>query len=119
MARVLIVDDETDVLETLSVLLRSEGHEVVAVSEGLEAMKKVRSMEHFDLLVSDIRMAPIDGLELLEYARKDRPALAIVVISAYLDDEVIRRAEELGCSQFIRKPFKLEDVIFAIHKALR
>ncbi|MGD9874966.1 MAG: response regulator [Kiritimatiellia bacterium] len=118
MAKILIVDDEIDVLETLSVLLRSEGHEVVPVSEGMEAMKKVRSMEHFDLLVSDIRMAPIDGIELLEYAKKDRPAMGIVIISAYLDEETIRRAEELGCTHYIRKPFKLDDVIFAIHKVL-
>lgn len=118
MARILIVDDEVDVLETLSVLLKSEGHEVVAVSDGFEAMKRVQSLERFDLLVSDIRMAPIDGMELLEAAKKDRPTLGLVVVSAYLDEDTIRRAEELGCTHYIRKPFKLDDVVFAIHKVL-
>ncbi|MEA2014410.1 MAG: response regulator [Thermodesulfobacteriota bacterium] len=118
MARILLVDDEEDVLATLRVLIKSEGHKVIAIREGLEALELIRSSEKFDLLVTDLRMAPVDGMELIEMARTERPEMGIVVISAYLDDDTTRKVESLGCRLHIKKPFIIDEVVNAIHDEL-
>ncbi len=118
MARILLVDDEEDVLTTLRVLLKSEGHEIVPVREGLEALELLRSTEVFDLLMSDIRMAPIDGVELLREARVERPNMGIIVVSAYLDDALMGELKELGCYSFVKKPFMIEEVLDSVRDEL-
>lgn len=118
MAKILLVDDDEDVLTTLRVLLKSEGHRVAAVTEGLEAMERLRSLEEIDLLVADLRMAPIDGLELIRVAREARPSLGIVVVSAYLDEKNIQRVKDLGCDRYVRKPFDIDEVLDAVRDVL-
>ncbi len=118
MARILIIDDEKDILETLGVLLKSEGHEIIAVHEGLEAIKRLESLEHFDVMVTDLRMTPVDGLELIALARRERPKMGVVIVSAYLDDDTIRRAADLGCTACVRKPFTLEDILDPIRETV-
>ena len=118
MARILLVDDEPDLLQTLGVLLKTEGHTVVAVRDGYEAMKHLQSVEPFDMMVTDLRMAPVDGLELIEMANRDRPAMDIVVVSAYLSDEMVGRVMALGAAAYVDKPFSLEDIMGAIREVL-
>ncbi|NCC51410.1 MAG: response regulator [Spartobacteria bacterium] len=116
MAKILIVDDDKDLLEMVAVLLRSEGHEVVPVSDGFEAIERIESVEPFDLMLLDLRMAPVDGIEVLETARRERPPLDVIVISAYLDDETLRRITELGVVDHVCKPFSLEDILGPIRE---
>ena len=118
MARILLVDDEGDLLETVGVLLKHEGHELIRTCDGAEALEYLRGLEPIDLLVTDIRMAPINGLQLIEIAHRERPHLHIIVVSAYLDDDTIRRAVELGCSAYIKKPFILRDILDPIREVL-
>ena len=118
MARILLVDDEPDLLQTVGVLLRSEGHSVTAVRDGLEAIKRLQSVEQFDLLLTDLRMAPVDGLELIETANKERPNMDIIVVSAYLDDEMVGQVMALGATAYIDKPFSLEDILGPVREVL-
>ncbi|MBN1268272.1 MAG: response regulator [Kiritimatiellae bacterium] len=111
MSRILLIDDEPELLETVAVLLKSEGYDVVSESEGLEAMNRLQSTEVFDLMVVDLRMAPIDGVELITVARKECPTMDVVVLSAYLDDEMLRKVHSLGVATCIRKPFTIDEVL--------
>ncbi len=118
MARIMIVDDDEDVLVTLRVLLKNEGHSVIPITEGLEAMERLNSLDPIDLMLVDLRMAPVDGLELIEHARKARPNLGIIVVSAYLDDAAVQRILDMGCTAYIRKPFTAEDVLDNVREVL-
>jgi len=118
MARILLVDDEPDLLITVGVLLKSEGHVVTPVKDGLTAMNRLRSTENYDIMLTDIRMAPVDGLELIAMASNERPSMDILVISAYLDDETLGRAMGLGAVGYVDKPFSLEDVLGPVREVV-
>ncbi len=118
MARILLVDDEESVLRTVDMLFRSEGHEVVPIREGQKAIDMIKSEEKFDLLLADIRMEPVDGMQVIKMAHELRPAMPIVVISAYCSEKTVRQAISLGCSAYVKKPFRTEEVLEAARKAL-
>lgn len=119
MAKILLVDDEEPVLRTVGMLFRSEGHEVIPVRESEQAAEILKSSpEKFDVLLTDIRMAPIDGMEIIRLARKVRPDMSIVVISAYCSEKTIKQAMELGCTTYVKKPFRTEEVLNAVRNAL-
>jgi DNA-binding NtrC family response regulator len=118
MARILLVDDEESVLRTVGMLFRSEGHEVVPIREGQKAIDMIKSEEKFDLLLADIRMEPVDGMQVIKMAHELRPGMPIVVISAYCSEKTVRQAISLGCSAYVKKPFKTEEVLEAARKAL-
>lgn len=118
MSRIMIIDDDEDVLTTLRVLLKAEGHTVIPVTEGLEALERLRSLERIDLLLVDLRMAPVDGMELIRVAREVRPDMPILVVSAYLDENTIQRIEEMGCTGYIHKPFTAQKVVDQVQTVL-
>lgn len=118
MARILLVDDEESVLRTIGMLFRSEGHEVIPVREGAKALELLKSEDKFDLLLADIRMEPIDGMQVIQVSHELRPSMPIVVISAYCSEKIIRQAMALGCTSYVKKPFKLEEVLEAVRNAL-
>jgi len=118
MARILLVDDEESVLRTIGMLFRSEGHEVVPIREGQKVIDMIRSNEKFDILLADIRMEPVDGMQVIKIAHELRPEMPIVVISAYCSEKTVRQAISLGCSAYVKKPFKTEEVLEAVRKAL-
>jgi len=118
MARIMLVDDEPDLLKTLGVLLSAEGHEVIALEDGLKAVKRLHSPEEIDLLLTDIRMSPVDGLQLIAVAHNERPTMDIIVVSAYLDDDTVRRATDLGAAACVDKPFSVKDILDPVREML-
>ena len=102
----------------MGMLFRSEGHEVVPIREGQKAIDMIKSEEQFDLLLADIRMEPVDGMQVIKMAHELRPAMPIVVISAYCSEKTVRQAISLGCCAYVKKPFKTEEVLEAARKAL-
>jgi CheY-like chemotaxis protein len=118
MAKILIVDDEEIVLRSISALLVGEGHDAVSklsVPEAYEAMKETE----FDLIITDIRMSPIDGMELMRTVHADKPDLPIIVISAYTAERIKEDSFALGCSVYLSKPFRVQDVLDAVATALK
>ncbi|NCC53304.1 MAG: response regulator [Spartobacteria bacterium] len=116
MARILLVDDEEEMVYNLSALLRHEGYQVEAVCDGLEAMNRLQSTAIYDVLVSDLNMAPVDGMEVVRTARAERPELEIIVVSGELVDGENDELRELGCRVQISKPFNAEDVLLAVRQ---
>lgn len=117
MAKILLVDDEEIVLKSVGALLEGEGHTVTgrqSVPEALEAMESTV----FDLLITDIRMAPVDGMELIRIVHQKTPGFPIIVISAYTSDKIMEKGYKMGCRAYLPKPFRIEDVLSAVDEAL-
>ena len=102
----------------MALVLESEGHSTVCVLNGEEAMTQVAAHE-FDLVLTDIRMAPVDGVELLTELKKSKPAMPVIVVSAYGSDATAAQCAELGAFEYIKKPFDVEKVLNAVRRALK
>lgn len=117
MERILLVDDEASILSVLSTLLKAEGYEVTAKRDGREAQELLRE-ENFDLMISDIRMSPVDGIELLRMARAEKPAMCVIMLTAYGSVETAIEALKLGAFDYITKPFKVDEILITIQRGL-
>jgi DNA-binding NtrC family response regulator len=118
MARILLVDDEPSILCVLSNLLQSDGHSIAATLRGDKAKHKLRSEEKFDLLLTDMRMWPVEGIEVIKTAHEVRPTMPIVVVSAYLTPELENEVQNLGVSACIRKPWTADTLLSEVKKVL-
>ena len=117
MAKILVADDELSMREFLKILLTKEGHEVICAADGEEALSLFQA-HPCDLLVSDIKMAKVDGLELLRKVKEFRPNMAVVMITAYGSPEDAIAAMKAGAYDYLTKPFKLEEIKSVIRNAL-
>jgi len=117
MAKILLVDDEASILSVLSTLLKAEGHEVVPVLGGEKAQDAIRN-GHFDLMISDIRMSPVDGMQLLQQIRKEHPETAVIMITAYGSVETAVESMKQGAFDYVTKPFKVDELLLTVQRAL-
>ena len=118
MARVLIIDDELNILDTISRLLQSEGHETVTVLGGEQAVDLIKT-EKFDLMISDIRMKPINGMELLRLAHEVCPEMAVIMLTAYGQVDTAVEAMALGAFDYIAKPFTIDKLLTTVEESLK
>ncbi len=114
---ILIVDDEPSILQSLGGLLTDEGFEVIAATNGYEALKIIGA-ESPDLVLLDIWMPGIDGIETLKEIKKSHPILPVIIISGHGTIETAVRATKLGAYNFIEKPLSIDKVIVTINNAL-
>lgn len=112
----LIVDDEQPVQYLLSKQLEQWGYVCAAVSSGQEALEKLGSRQ-FDLMLLDVRMPGMSGLEVLRQSRDDHPAMCVVMLSALMDVKVIAEAVALGADDYITKPCDQDDLAIRLRKA--
>jgi DNA-binding NtrC family response regulator len=117
MARILLVDDEPSILNVLSNLLKGQGHDCHPAKGGEPARDLIRN-EQFDLMISDIRMAPIDGLELLKIVKRTRPGTAVIMLTAYGSVETAVAAMKEGAFDYVTKPFKVDELLITVQRAL-
>ncbi len=114
--KILICEDEEIMLTALEFRLRKQGFEVSLAENGKIALEKIK-IEKPDLVVADIMMPFVTGLELIEFVRKDmRNALPIIVISALEHEDIVLEAFRLGATDFITKPFKPNELILRIKR---
>lgn len=116
-ARILLADDELYVREIYLRILEEAGYEVVGVSDGQEAIDRARD-DTFDLLITDLRMPGVDGLEAVRTIRSFNSDLATVVITGYGTMESAIEALKEGVSEFVIKPFRTDELLSAIDRAL-
>jgi DNA-binding NtrC family response regulator len=114
---VLIVEDEVAVGALLAETVANAGCATVVVSDGTTALDRVRSGD-FALVVSDIRMPGIDGLELLRRIKAFAPEIEVVMVTALSDMERAREMIRLGASDYLTKPFKLDEVVSSVKRAI-
>jgi two-component system nitrogen regulation response regulator NtrX len=116
-ATILIVDDESGIRESLGALLRDEGYEVEAVASGEECLERI-GRRNFDLILLDVWLKKMDGLETLEQIQIRDEAPMVVMISGHGNIETAVRATKLGAFNFIEKPLSLETVILVVRNSL-
>jgi two-component system response regulator PilR (NtrC family) len=117
MSNILIVDDEQSYRQLLSLVFESDGHTVRAAMNGREALEMLQA-EPVDVIVSDVKMPDIDGIEMLRAVRETQPDLGVVLMTAFASVETAREAFKLGADDFIQKPFDVEELKLIVKKTL-
>ncbi|MBT8371446.1 MAG: sigma-54 dependent transcriptional regulator [Deltaproteobacteria bacterium] len=114
---ILIVDDEPSILQTLGGLLTDEGFEVITALNGYEALKVI-DVESPDLVLLDIWMPGIDGIETLKEIKKENPNIQVIIVTGHGTIETAVKATKLGAFDLIEKPLSIDKVILSINNAL-
>lgn len=117
MSKLLIVDDEPGMRQLLSIVFGREGHDVRAAENGRRALELLRE-QPADLIISDVRMPDMGGIELLREARELLPEVAVVMMTAFATVDTAREAFKLGADDFITKPFDIDELKLIVAKAL-
>lgn len=113
-----MIDDEEDLLELSAYWFRSRGHQVMTAincETGLNLLKTIS----FDIVLLDMRMPNVDGIETLRRIRAIKKELPVVIVTAYADDKMVKQAEGLGISGVFRKGAGLDNLLLVIEVALK
>jgi DNA-binding NtrC family response regulator len=117
-ARILVVDDEPNMLKLLkTILMDRTGYEVDTTNNSLEVSRLLEE-KPYDLLITDLKMPVIDGIDLISITKKINPGMPIIIISAYGTMETAQEAVQQGAYDFITKPFRKETILILIKRAL-
>src|SRR5687768_6549719 len=116
--RILIVDDEEVLRGVLEVVLRREGFDIVSAASGEEALSVLDSTEEVDLMILDVMLPGISGIDTLRSVRISNPTLPVIVITAFSSIDGAIEAMKHGAFHYIPKPFKNEEVVMTVNKAL-
>jgi two-component system response regulator PilR (NtrC family) len=117
MNQILIVDDEQSMLDFLTLMLQKEGYDIITANDGAKAKEFIKK-EKLDLIISDIKMPDIDGIELLKYIKEINPGATVILITAYASTKTAIQALKLGAYDYISKPFDIDELKIIIEKAL-
>jgi len=119
MAKILIIDDEPDMLKLLSMILREKtSYEITTTNNPIEAVELAKQ-GGFDLVISDLKMPGLDGLEIIDAVKKVDVDTPVIIITAFASVESASEAIQKGGFDFITKPFRKEQILFTIDKALK
>ena len=112
-----MVDDEETLRCVLKESLAGEGYNVDVANDGFQALERFK-MVPYDLLITDLRMHGMDGLQLIREVKKDNLQINVIIITAYGSGETIKEAMSLGVIELINKPFKLQEIKDGITRIL-
>jgi two-component system, NtrC family, response regulator PilR len=118
MTSILVVDDEPSMREFLKILLEKEGYQVTTAADGSSALKLAEN-DPFDLVISDIRMPGLTGLELLARLKQLRSEIAVIMITAFASPDDAVAAMKNGAFDYITKPFNVDEIKRVIRSALK
>lgn len=117
MPRILIVDDEPTILNLLNKILTGQGYDTTPAGDGEKALQLLQT-ETFDLMISDINMTPINGMELLSKASESYADMGVIMLTAYGTVSTAVEAMKNGAFDYITKPFKLDELVLTVQRAL-
>lgn len=115
--QILIVDDETNAVDNLTHVCNKAGYEVTSTTSGQEALELIRN-QTFDLVLTDLRIDQVDGIEILNLTKELHPETEVILITGYASFETAVDAMKAGAFHYIAKPFQLDEVRELIRKAL-
>jgi DNA-binding NtrC family response regulator len=115
--KVLVVDDEPVVNESCRRILRARGFDVATTESGRDGLTRAAA-QHYDLVITDLKMPDLDGMELVRAIRRERPGTAVVVITGFGTVPSAVEAVRLGVSDYLEKPFTPSQLAEAVSKAL-
>ena len=115
--KILLIDDDSSIRDMLSIVLGKAGYTVVGVDNGFLALDKLKQ-ESFDLVISDIKMPEIGGIELLTKIKSIDADIPVIMITAYASTEDAVEAMKLGAEDYVTKPFNIEELKIVIQKSI-
>jgi two-component system response regulator PilR (NtrC family) len=115
--KILVVDDEQSLREVLSIMLKRAGYAVTSAMDGEEAIELLNK-EIFDLVITDLRMPKIDGMEILKAVKSASPETVVLIITAFASADSAVEAMKLGAYDYLTKPFQVDEVQLIIRNAL-
>ncbi|MBI5807248.1 MAG: sigma-54-dependent Fis family transcriptional regulator [Ignavibacteriales bacterium] len=116
-AKILIVDDEKPIRESLKIILEEEGYKTDVAADGEEALAKIKD-DNFDIIISDIKMPKLDGIQLLESATKISPDSFFIIMTAYASVKTAIDALRNGAYDYLIKPVEFDDIIIRVKRLL-
>ena len=116
-AKVLVVDDESNFTQVISAVLRRDGHEVIACDDG-EAAVAALAAEQPDIVVTDVIMRKVSGIELLRHMQKEQPAIPVIMMTAFGTIKTAVDAIKLGAYDYLAKPFDMEELRSVVRGAM-
>lgn len=115
--KILVVDDEEGARELFNAILTDEGYEVLLADSGAAALTLFRN-NPFNLVITDIKMPVMDGLQLLQEIRKIGSKTDVIMVTAYGEVESYLKAMSLGAAEYINKPIRIKELKRIVHKVL-
>lgn len=116
--KILVIDDEASIRMVLEIHLKSAGHAVTLASTGAEGIATALN-NSFDLMLCDLKLTDMSGLDVIRAVRAGKPDLPVVVVSGFIDSEVIRQAKETGSVEYLRKPFLKNELLDIVGSVLK
>ncbi len=116
--KILLLEDDSMLNDAITQYLQSVGHAIISSRDG-ESCLKILEEEKFDLLILDINLPDIDGFTILEKLHEQKRMVPTIFISALIDIEEISRAFDIGCHDYLKKPFHLKELNLRINKILK
>jgi hypothetical protein len=117
--KILIIDDEPDIRDLLTAILRGEGYEVVTAADGEEGIARFRE-EHPDLIISDVRMPKMNGMEVLQIVRGSGSDVEVIILTGHGDEATAISCLRMGACDYIKKPLDdIEALLISVRRALR
>jgi len=107
--KILLVDDDKFIRDTFVERLRNNKYEVSSAKDGKEAIEKI-SNNNFDVVITDIKMPKVNGIEVLKFSKKNKPKTKVIMMSAYVPQEVVSEVMELGADEYIEKSSFLKEI---------
>ena len=114
--KILVVDDEQIVLDSVNKHLRKDNYEIIGVLSAREGLEKIES-ENIDIVLTDLMMPHTDGLELMKIIKEKRPGLPVIMITGYATINTALQATQLGAFDYIAKPFSKAELLGVIKRA--
>lgn len=115
--RILIVEDNPMVVKSLEFKLIKDGYTVITASDGRDAMEKLMT-EEFNLIITDLMLPFISGIEIIEYIKQNKPEVPIIVLSTSTQEDIITQAFTMGIEDFITKPFSPNELSLRVRRTL-
>ena len=114
--KIMVLDDEPIVCKRLKPALEKQGYEVDTFTESAEAMEQIRRID-YDIIITDLKMKGIDGMQLLGEAKRRLPRTEVIVITGFATMETAKESFQQGVFDFIAKPFKLREIQSVVSRA--
>ncbi len=116
--KILVAEDEPMLLKTIELKLKKEGYEVIATTDGREAIAKIKELEP-DMVLTDIMMPYASGLEIVSIVKQPgNKRIPVIILSAMEQEKVVMEAFELGADDYITKPFSLNELVIRVKRLM-
>jgi CheY-like chemotaxis protein len=119
-ARILVVEDDPDIMRILTHALTAVGHQVIPAYGGEDAIRKVKAQK-FDLVLTDLAMPKVSGVEVIQSIKTDPTTrhIPVLAVTAHVWDGIAQSAGQVGCDGYISKPFSMKQLVQEVQKHLK